>query len=359
MRIVEVINTLKNRGGAQVFFYNLCKEIMFKKEHELFVVVLYDEIHESFCDLINSNDCCFYTCKKKRNFDFRASFVLKKIIKDIKPDVINFHLSFLPTYFMAFGTKKRSWKLVKTYHSIPGNDLSKINYFFEKRYVKNDNLFFIGISDGIVKASNELYKGTQCCLAYNGIPNLSNGTGYVSNKKDFDFICVASFENVKNHKLLFDSFCECLNQFPHLKLLCVGGGSLLDYYKDYVKNKKMLNNVFFSGSVDNVSNFYQNSKCFVLSSLREGNPISILEAMSFGLPIIAPNVGGIPDIVKDKDNGFLYERNNKKELTQIMKEFCLNYSTFKKMGENNINYSSRFSIENTYNQYIDFFNNIK
>ena len=355
MKIVEIINSLNYRGGAQVFFYNLCVEMSKDSSNELYVIVLYNRIHHSFDKLCRFKNIKFYTCNKKNNFDFCCSIRLKKILKSINPDIINFHLSFLLTYFMAFGFKKQNWRLVKTYHSIPGNDLSKTNYFLEKKYIKNNNLYFIAISEQIYKYAVELYPNSICYIAYNGI--LIKTIDDFPAKK-FDLICVASFEHVKNHILLLKAIEKCLEQNPRLTLICVGEGSLLNECKDYVLKHGMEDNVFFAGQIEDVSRYYLCSRCFVLSSLREGNPISILEAMSFGLPVIAPRVGGIPDIITDGTNGFLFEKNNYIDLVRLIKYFMNNAKTFDNIGKSNIGYVQKYSIENTARRYLIIFNEI-
>ena len=57
--------------------------------------------------------------------------------------------------------------------------------------------------------------------------------------------------------------------------------------------------------------FYKNLDVYVNTSIHEGIPMSVLEAMSYGLPVVAANVGGLPEIIKNGVNGFLIEGNNK------------------------------------------------
>ena len=353
IRIVEVINSLKCRGGAQVFFCNLCTELSNRDDVDLHVICLYDQIDSSFEFLTKNNKLHFYKCGKAKFRFIKSSLKLKRIIKQIDPDIINFHLGFLTTYFFGFGIRKRKWRLIKTYHSIPKQDLNAINYFFEKLYVSANKLTFIAISDSIEAESRRIYKKADTFTIYNAIPVSSNAPSNVC--LEYDFLCVASLIPVKNHILLFEAFSELLNSFPSVKLVCVGGGELFPEYKKTLLDKGLQDNVLLVGEIQNPKQYYEKSNIFILSSVREGNPIALLEAMSFGKIIIAPRVGGIPDIVEDGVNGFLYEVNDKTKLVQLMKYCIENNDTINNIRTINIEKSKLYSITKCADNYLDVF----
>ena len=355
MKIVEIISSFKSRGGAEVFLSSLCCQFKHNNDIDLYVISLYDLIDDSFKSCFTSNGIEVLTCSKKNGFDVRASKKLRKIINDINPDIIHIHLTCLVSYFMAFRFKKTKWKLVETFHSIPGKDADFITSFLRKQYIKRNQIFFVGISDKITNVSREIYKSIKCKTIFNGIdlPKTIERT-----KKEFDFIIVASLTPVKNHMLLFKSFKTIVSKYNNASLLCVGGGPLFEEYCSFIKKENLGKNILMVGPKENVYPYLEQSYYFVLSSLREGNPISILEAMSFGLPIIAPNVGGIPDIVVNNVNGFLFDVGDEKKLTDIML-FCLqNKSSNLSIKKNNIERVKQYSIELCSNKYYDFFNHL-
>ena len=355
MRIVEVINSLSYRGGAQILFVQLCEELAKINDDPVHVIVLYDKVDSSFDYIKTCKNIVFHTIKKRKSFDLKASKTLKQIINSINPDVINYHLPFLTTYYFAFGLKKTRWKLIKTYHSIPNKDTNKVEIFLQKKYVKKGLLNYIGISNTISKMSLELYPSAQVKTIYNGIP--ANSQYQYNPDAEYDFVIVASFSPVKNHALLFEAFEEYLSYKPDAKLLCVGGGELLGSYIDKTKEKKMENSVTFTNEQANVFEYLVQSKVFVLSSLREGNPISILEALSVGLPVIAPKIGGIPDVIEDGINGVLYECNNKVQLVEAMKKTNDDYF-IKNVSSRNLAKSKNYLISNTAVEYFDYFNQL-
>ena len=354
MKIVEVINSLSYRGGAQVFFSQLCEEISKQKGVKLFVVVLYDKIDSSFDDFQHNKNLTFIYCHKKRRFDLKAARLFKQIILDIKPDIINYHLNFLLLYYLAFGYKKNTWKLIKTFHSIPGRDTDFVNRLLESVYAKKQLINFIGISDSITSIASRKYKNAVIKTIFNGIKIKSIKNNEI--EKKYDYIIVASLEPVKNHILLFNAFLKLLETKTNATLLVVGNGSLFNELKSFVLRHRLEQNIIMIGSVENVGVYLQQSYYFVLSSLREGNPISILEALNYGLPIIAPSIGGIPDIIKNEKNGLLFNAGDPDDLIlKLIMAYQLDYQTISKT---NYELSLRFGIEQCCMQYLSFFEEI-
>ncbi|MCQ2802761.1 MAG: glycosyltransferase family 4 protein [Bacilli bacterium] len=344
MKIIEVINSINYRGGAQTLLDGLVANFK-KQNHDVLVISLYGPIDKSFEHL---NIIC---CNKKSRFDFKSARRFRKIVKEFNPDVIHFHLSCLATYFFAFGFKKRNWKLFETIHTLPTVLVSKFEVFLRKIFVKINNYSLIAISSSIKKLIDDSHHKNFPCV-FNGIqlPICK----YTNNKK-YDFIIVAHMSEWKNHKLLFDVVGELKKEGKDLTVLCVGDGELLEQNKQYSQDSGLANLVTFVGAVNDCSLYYNESKIFILTSLFEGNPMTILEAMSFGLPIIAPRVGGIPDVVTDNVNGFVFEVNNRVELKEKMQKLISDNELYDAFSKNNLRDIQKYTIENAALEYIHIF----
>ena len=203
MKICEVISSLKGRGGAEVFLISLACEIK-KHNDELYLICLYDGIDPEFKRIIDKNNIEIYFCGKEKGFCPKSNRNFKKIIKSINPDIIHLHLSCLSTYYFAFGSRTRKWKILETIHSVPGKFLSRTQELIRKKFIKRKNIFFVGISN-IISNQMETKYGCYVKTIYNGI-SLPIMEFKNINKRKYDFIIVASFSYVKNHKLLFDCF---------------------------------------------------------------------------------------------------------------------------------------------------------
>ena len=97
--------------------------------------------------------------------------------------------------------------------------------------------------------------------------------------------------------------------------LIIGDGPDKDMLESLTHQLQMGNYVTFKGQIQNeqIPDYLAASDVFVLPSLSEGFPNVLLEAMASGLPIVATNVGGIPEFVKDGENGFITEPQNAKK----------------------------------------------
>lgn len=349
LKIVEIIPILSIRRGAEIFFANLCVAFKKRSDIDLNVILLYDEIDESFVKQFEQAGIKPFYCHKRKGIDFKASKLFKRIIEQIDPDVIHTHNCCFFTYFFAFRFKKTKWNYFHTCHSVPDIEATKIEHLFRKCFSKKRRITNIGISPIVSNAFKQKYKIDYVPFVLNGIPIVSNTFA----KKEYDFIICASFDENKNHRLLIEAFC-LLPNVEKLKLICVGGGPLLEKTKELANQKGLSSNIIFTGPVSNVGKFLGASKIFVLPSKNEGIPISILEAMNYGLPIVASRVGGIPDIISDK-NGILFTSNSKEELSNALNELINNKDLYDKISKYNMDYVKKFSIEKTAKEYIDIF----
>ena len=114
---------------------------------------------------------------------------------------------------------------------------------------------------------------------------------------------------IKNVETILRSFKIILNTFPGARLYLVGDGPQILKIKKLANELFLYDKVFFIGFVQpgiNVYRYYKSCDIFVMASFRENFPITILEAMSAGIPVVLPDIQGGPgELVEDGENGFL------------------------------------------------------
>ena len=115
---------------------------------------------------------------------------------------------------------------------------------------------------------------------------------------------VGRFAPPKNHALLIEAFAQVRTHTP-LYLLLVGGGELEDAVRQQVVELGLQERVRFLGVRADVADILRASDVFVLSSRWEGNPMSVMEAMAAGLPVVSTAVGGVPELVQEGATGLL------------------------------------------------------
>jgi glycosyltransferase involved in cell wall biosynthesis len=147
----------------------------------------------------------------------------------------------------------------------------------------------------------------------------------LSGTDTFMFLCVANVvPRVKGHDILLPAFNALHAQFPHVRLVCVG------YYdKAYVSG--LLDQlpcrraVTFTGSIDDVRPLLEQAKAFVLLSRTEGLPVSLLEAVMSGLPVVVSNTAGSREVLGSETAGFLVPSPDPIAASQAMKACLLDY----------------------------------
>lgn len=353
MKIVEIINSFSLRGGAEVFLHSLAQELSKNNDNQILLISLFSPINDSFKDLSKDN-VSIVTCDKKRGFDLKAAKKLRQYILSFNPDIVHTHLSCSLTMYLAFGFKKRSWRYIHTVHNVADKESTGIVSLINKRFIKKHIMEPVGISDSITESIKKKYKTTNVKTIYNGAA-LFSVAKYSFKERKYDFICVARFYEQKNHLLLLNAFKMFLSKHPDSTLALVGDGELKQNCIELCDKLSISNSVYFIGSVNNVDYYLNQSKVFILTSLFEGNPISILEAMSVGLTIVSSNVGGVPDVVSNNRNGFLFESNNIVQLVECMCS-ALDERNWIIAHNNNIRDAQKYSICNCCAEYYAFFN---
>jgi glycosyltransferase involved in cell wall biosynthesis len=111
---------------------------------------------------------------------------------------------------------------------------------------------------------------------------------------------------------------------------------------------------------EQVPEAYKTADIYVIPSLFEGTPKSLLEAMYNGLPVIGSDTNGIKNIIKDGENGLLFKVSNDRELTIKLKQIIENKELREKLGDNAITHvKNNYNYKTTLSEFIDVYENIK
>ena len=116
---------------------------------------------------------------------------------------------------------------------------------------------------------------------------------------------------IKNHDLFINVVAKIVKtkSIP-VKFLVVGDGELFEPLQNRVKELGLENFIIFTGWEKDVDEIYKISDIVALTSLNEGTPVSIIEAMAAGKPVISTDVGGVSDVIQNGENGFVVPSND-------------------------------------------------
>lgn len=137
-------------------------------------------------------------------------------------------------------------------------------------------------------------------------------------EKIVEIITTGTMYPVKNHSALIDAFSSLHKNYPNTRLTILGSGQMRDELEQKVVQLGLAEVVSMPGIQKNVCAYLQKADIYVSASKTEGLPLSILEAMACGLPIVATDAGGTVDIVKSGVNGIVVPRNNTKALEDAL-----------------------------------------
>jgi len=167
---------------------------------------------------------------------------------------------------------------------------------------------------------------------------------------------IARLSRVKNHKLLFRSMQKLAALGVDAALAVVGDGPLEQDLHQSVEELQLEDTVHFLGARSDVGDLYPEFDVFVLSSLSEGVSLTLLEAMSCQIPVVATRVGGNPEVVEDGVTGYIVDESEESiaaALAALLAEegAAEKRTAMGKMGRKRV--AEVFSMEMTANSYLD------
>jgi glycosyltransferase involved in cell wall biosynthesis len=145
-------------------------------------------------------------------------------------------------------------------------------------------------------------------------------------------VSVANFRAQKNHELLVHAFALVHGELPEVRLLLVGDGPLKQHVQNLTVSLGVENRVDFAGYVEDVWPYLLQSRLFAIASRYEPLGIAVLEAMAAGLPVVAPAIGGLREIVTPGVTGALVEPGDATAMAVAMVEILRSEAATAAMG---------------------------
>lgn len=350
MKILQIIPSLVT-GGAEIMMETLTIELK-KLGNDVSVLVFYDNDTDIKRRLIE-NGVEIISISKDTGFSVKTLLKMRKIIKKLKPDIIHTHLHVLPYVWLS----SRKVKIVHTVHSIASKEQSGFGKTIcGHLYKKSRKCIPVSISS-LVKESliSEYDIHKELYVVDNGI-NLSGRKQITSYdfSDNIDIVHVGRLTALKNHRLMIDVIKDISETIPNIKMHFYGAGEEKDALIEYTKNCNATENIIFEGLSDNVSEELCKADIFLLPSAYEGLPMSLVEAMAAGLPVIASNVGGIPDVVTDGLNGCIIEPDFE-SLKVALINLISNKTERERLGRNALERAFDFSSEKMAKEYLSLY----
>lgn len=350
MKIFQII-TVSEYGGAQTIVANLVKTL--SPEHELFV--LYGGEGEAW-DHLGNNFTKIKLNGHRKEVSWKDIGILLKLFYyriKYRPDVVHLHSSKMGVLGRIAFCKKR---IVYTVHGFDSIRKGFREFLTIEKLFKNKANKIIGVSQYDVDILKEegIYKNVV--RIYNGVTDHYTETQTENNLRITEklnqlklqyskvIMCISRISKQKK----FDLFLHIAEQMPDYAFVWIGN-------KTEVENVPA--NVFCLGEIHSSCFYLKYADLFILPSNYEGLPMSLLEALSFGVPAVASSVGGVTEVLDEK-NG--YAVNNDVESFKEKIEYILTDENRQKMMSDYArqSYLANFTIEKMVDGYKAVYNTI-
>ena len=322
MKILQVI-TRSELGGAQTVVVQLANRLSDKHD----VVLVAGEGDGKMWEMVSPRVTCVRSRYLQRALspvkDIRAALELRRIYRKYRPDVIHLHSSKAGTLGrLVFPTKK----VVYTVHGFDSIRLAFRKFMPVERILQRACSAIVAVSnydeknlhnEGIIHNVSTIYNGITTPDS-NSVERLNIANNY---KKIV--LSIARVNPPKEPKI----FIETARLLPQYGFIWIGNQESVEHLGDIPANCHFLGNIVNAGA------YCAQADLFMLPSNYEGLPMVIIEAMSCGVPVVASDVGGVSEIVRNDING--YTLPNRAELfAEKIETILSNENLYARMSKN-------------------------
>ena len=294
-------------------------------------------------------------------------------IRKFKPDIIHTHTLFGVGWEAVYCSKLFNIPLIGTHHTFFDHYLKYIymDYKFAKNFSWRYTTIYYNFCDLILSPTNslaEVLKKYGVEKPINILPNFIDTDFFrpapESSRDVKSLIYMGRVSDEKSIDQVIKSVAIVKNKISDIKLNIVGDGPARKSLENLVQKLKLEDNVIFSGFAQGqkLLDFLWGGSIFITASKSENMPLSVLEAMAVGLPIIGVDALGMPEIVKNDQNGFIIPSDKPEIMAEKILELIENNSLRKEFSLNSrklaMNYSQEKVIKDLERIYQDLINGI-
>lgn len=348
MKIVYMI-TRADWGGAQAHLYDLISYNHHVLQADCSLLIgeegrLTDEVRKLGINVVVIKELVRSIHPIK---DFVAVRKIARLLQEISPDLIHLHsskagivgriaakLAGVPAVFTAHGWAfTEGVSLSRRLIALP---LEKVMAYCSEKII------CVSDYDKRLALNYKIASPDKLVTIHNGIPPAikesdKDNAAKLQTLLSFDkntvaCVMVARFSEQKDHRTLLKAF-SMINSDISLKLFLIGQGPFLDATQELAKELGISERVHFMGPRTDVEQLLPYFNIFLLITNYEGFPISILEAMRVGLPVIATNVGGVNEAVVNGETGFTVPRGDANAIKNHLEHLAKDSVLRKDMGK--------------------------
>ncbi len=313
--VFQVINSL-GTGGAESFVVNFLRYLD-RERYQPVCICLSGPKHTHHEAVVETMGVPLYFIKScDLPLAWLHNKMLNRLFRKYRPQIVHTHLSGI-RYALPLAIRYRTPVRVHTLHSLAekeiGERANRLVRLLAFRY-RIGSVVPVAIAEEVARTIEQLYGYRNPPLIPNGIPIDDYAQDHdkrvhwrqmeLEGREAVVIVHVGRFVELKNHALLLRSFARVQSETP-VYLWLVGDGELRPKTEQLAQELGVADRVRFWGVRSDVADILNAADIFTLPSKWEGNPLSVMEAMAAGLPVVATAVGGVPELVEDGVSGLL------------------------------------------------------
>jgi L-malate glycosyltransferase len=300
-------------GGAEVLVDRLARGL---RHHYRFVIVCLDQVGE-LGEKLARDGLKVVRLGRRPGFDWRCVRQLSTLFAIEEIQIVHAHQYTPFAYSLATRFFGRRPPVLFTEHGrfYPDYPSLKRKCFNNALVESRDRIVAVGKSVRQALIDNEGLSPKRVRVIYNGI-SISRETGASMDRRavrrslgacDDDFIVlqVARLDPIKDHKTAIRSIQRAVQVNPRIRLMIVGDGMERAAIERAIDDCSLAKSVLLLGPRNDVPKLLAAADAFLLTSVSEGIPVTVIEAMAMGVPVVATAVGGMPELITDRVSGLL------------------------------------------------------
>jgi len=349
------------RGGATKILINLIK-FFSKKNIKIFLIInSFNYKHKNLKLIKLSSDRSFY---KSRFFSgLLGSWKLMKTINKLNKSETKI-LSMQSNFFAVLVSFFKNIKVVVRVSEDPCGatkyaDEKIFSYLIllSKLVTYNMASYIIVNADKSLKCVKKfLYNKNKIRLLYN--PSLNKINKFQSKKNKKILLSVGRLCKQKNQVLLIKAFSEFSKKNKNYKLIICGDGPDRESIHSLIKYYNLTKKIILKKWTHNIKIYYKNSSIFVLTSLYEGMPNVLIEALNSNMPCISSKVSGVSDLLLNGRGGLILKNYDSTHLAKSINKVIKNYDIYLKKTKLSKIYLNRYEINNASSKYFKLLKNV-
>lgn len=297
-------------AGAEVMIFNLLKHL--KEYHHLELLAL--SLNEgTLTQKLREVGIKTYLIREDKYNFFQIYYKILRILKSLRIDLIHSHRYKENLIALLLRPFFPSARLLATIHGLPesfskekrlkSNGISRLNFFILKNYFSSIIAVSEEMKNSLVEESGFFPDEIQ--VIHNGIGIPPEIEAISQNR--FHIGTTGRMVPVKDYYLFLDIAAVVTKQAPYVRFSILGDGPLKDELRKRAKELQLDGHVNLLPTQPNPFPYYRSLDIYLNTSIHEGIPLSILEAMACGKPVVASKVGGIPEIISHTKEGLLVD----------------------------------------------------